>query len=87
MMPVSSPGEAAAFRQGVDAGLCSVITVPVFSQFVPDAAYIAVTSSNASSGLPPVFTFSKTTQTASLEVDDRGRSPAPGSLNFPVPGV
>ena len=30
---------------------------------------MAVTSSKASSGLPPVFTFSKTTQTASLDVD------------------
>ncbi len=30
---------------------------------------MAVTSSNASSGLPPVFTFSNTTHTASREVD------------------
>ena len=35
----------------------------------PEAAYIAVTSSKASSGFPPVFTFSKTTHTASLDVD------------------
>ena len=35
----------------------------------PEAAYIAVTSSNASSGLPPVLTFSNTTQTASFDVD------------------
>ena len=46
-----------------------VVAIPVLAQLVAGAAYIAVTSSKASSGLPPVFTFSKTTQTASLEVD------------------
>ena len=46
----------------------------------PDAAYIAVTSSKASSAFPPVFTFSKTTHTASLEVDRSKVITAPGSI-------
>jgi hypothetical protein len=34
----------------------------------PDAAYIDITNSMASRDLPPMFTFSKTTHTASFDV-------------------
>ena len=71
MMPPSEPGRAGAFLR-ID-GVPSFLSVVLLHTspraiVVLHAAYIAVTSSKASSALPPVFTFSNTTHTASLEV-------------------